>query len=747
MSLVKTIFFFVFVALSASMFAQDIPDINQIDDPQEQINLLIKKAKPYSRSNPDSARYYYQIGLKIAQKKANPIQEARMLRIIAKSFYTQRQYDTCLILAQRAIDISEKENDYKGLISAYIRKGYVGYFSDDYVNASLNFQKTIDYAVLVKDTGRMVNGYILVGGCQYQIGKYPEALNAFQSALHLGELTKNLKIQAKALNNIGNIQDELKNYNLALSYLQQAVDIKNKLGDVKGATDTRENMATVYSKTKQYDRALEQYKSILRYKRENKEDAGVSITLMNIGYIYEKLGKLQSALEHYSESLKILYRIDDSKNLAVCLNNIGDIYYALGKYQQAIDSSKKSLEIGKKLNIKSSVKSTALSLTNSYVKRRDFKQAYYYHVLYSDMKDSLFNEESAKVLQEMETKYQTEKKQQEIEKQNLLIDKQQAQSRSQRIMLMAMLGGLILVILIAIQVFRGYKQKKKANALLSSKNAEIEEKNLFLNEANIEISQKKAEIEEKNLNIMDSIRYAKRIQQTILPRDVFIEKNLPQSFILYKPKDIVSGDFYWAERVANRIFIAAVDCTGHGVPGAFVSIVGYNSLNRTVMEFKLTKPGEILNKLNDLVVDTFVRHSDSDIKDGMDMSLLTIDQDTGAIEFAGAQNPLYIVNAEGLVEIKGNKQPIGSSLEAKYFDNHVVDAQKGDMLYLFSDGYIDQFGGPKGKKFMRKRFKEILQSIHQMDVQTQKLHLDNTIKDWMKDEDQLDDILVIGIRV
>jgi len=732
---------------SSLSYAQEQSEVEEPTSPKAKIDLLLKHAKSYVRSQPDSARFFYQDALKIAQENTIPKQEARVLRVIAKSYYLQKKYDTCLMINERALKISEREKDYKGLISAYLRKGYVAYYSEDFVVAALNFQKTIDYAALVHDTSRMENGYIIVGGCQYQIGNYPEALNSFQSALHLGELHHNLQIQAKALNNIGNIQDELKNYDLALNYLQKAVDIKDKLGDVKGAMDTRENMATVYSKTKQYDRALEQYENILKYKRENNEDAGVSITLMNIGYTYEKLGKLQNALDYYTQSLKILYRIDDSKNIAVCLNNIGDIYYALGKYRQAIDSSKKSLEIGKKLNIKSSVKNTALSLTNSFVKQKDYRQAYYYHVLYSEMKDSLFNEESAKVLQEMETKYQTEKKQQEIEKQSLVIDKQKAQSRSQRIMLMATLGGLILVVLIAVQVFRGYKQKKRANALLSAKNEEIEQKNLFLHEANTEITQQKAEIEEKNLNIMDSIRYAKRIQQTILPRDVFIEKYLPESFILYKPKDIVSGDFYWAEKVDSRIFIAAVDCTGHGVPGAFVSIVGYNSLNRTVMEFKLTKPGDILNKLNDLVVDTFVRHSDSDVKDGMDMSLLSMDKDTGMIEFAGAQNPLYIVNTDGLVEIKGNKQPIGSSLEAKVFDNHIVDAKKGDMLYLFSDGYIDQFGGPKGKKFMRKRFKEVLLTIHQMDVHTQKLHLDNTIKDWMKDEEQLDDILVIGIRV
>ncbi len=742
--------FFIIIATLfcvSSGFTQDLSELEKIDDPVEKIDWLLDTGKKYNKGKPDSAQFYGLKALEIAQESNLYEYEAKALRRIALIYFYQRMYDTCIVVCKEAIKISEKWEDNLGLRSGYSRIALSYYYLSDFPLSSENYQKTIEYAEILHDTSRMCIGYIMVGACQYQNGAYPEALESYQSALKIAETSHDLRVQAQALNNIANIQDELKNYSLALVYFQQAIDIKIQMGDEKGAEYTRENMATVYSKTGDYDHALEQYEDVLKYKESISDDAGISVTLMNIGFTYEKLEKFNSALEYYSKSLIILYRLEEYRNIAVCLNNIGDIYYAQGKFKQAIDSSQKSLAIGEKLHSKTNIKSSARSLTKSYVEQDNYKQAYNYHVLYSEMKDSLFNEESAKVLQEMETKYQTEKKQQEIESQNLTIEKKDAQAKTQRIINFALWGGILLVLLIAIQVFRGYKQKKKANTLLSSKNIEIEEKNAHLNDANIEISSKKAEIEEKNLNIMDSIRYAKRIQQTILPRDVFVEKHLPESFILYKPKDIVSGDFYWMEMVQNRVYISAVDCTGHGVPGAFVSIVGYNSLNRTLMEFKLEKPSDILIKLNDLVVDTFVRHSDSDVKDGMDMSLISLDIETNKIEFAGAQNPLYIVNDDGLEEIKGNKQPIGSSLEPKVFDNHEVKAKKDDMLYLFTDGYIDQFGGPKGKKFMRKRFKELLQSIHKMDVKTQKLHLDNTIKEWMVNEEQLDDILVIGIRV
>ena len=723
------ILFCLFLGLQ-TVNSQDLSEVDKINDPLKKLELIQDLAKKIVKKHPDSARnFYYSRSLKIAQENNFEIKKALALRSIVRTYYYQREFDTCMYLLDESINISKKLDDYDGLIKAYSFKASINYMLGNYYISIENNTNIFKYASITHDTSRLCRANTLSGTCYYQLGKYPKALEEYQSALNLAEKSKNFKVQSRALNNIASIQDELKNYDLALRYYQQAILIKKEMDDEKGIIDIEENMATVYSKIGEYKKALSLYDRVLVFRKMNHDKNGLPKTYMNIGYTYEKLVKLDRALDFYTKSLKLFYQQDDQINIAVCLNNIGDIYYAQGKYKQAIDSSEKSLAIGRRLKSKIRIRSSASSLTKSFAEEGNYKKAYNYHILFSQMKDSLFNEESAMLLQQMETKHQTEKKQQEIEKQDLIIEKQKAQSKGQRIMLFAMIGGFILVLFITFQVYRNYKQKKKANSLLAFKNVEIEE---------------------KNQNIMDSIKYAKRIQGTILPRDSYLKKHIPESFILYKPKDIVSGDFYWMDVLNDKIYISAIDCTGHGVPGAFVSIVGFNSLNRTIMEFHLTKPSDILGKLNELVVDTFVRRSESDVKDGMDMALLSIDTKTNEYEFSGAQNPLYIINTKGeLTEIKGNKYPIGSSIEPKTFDNHAIATTKGDMIYLFSDGYIDQFGGPKGKKFMRKRFKELLLSIYTMDVKTQKTHLDNTIKDWIAEsnEEQLDDILVIGIRV
>lgn len=252
------------------------------------------------------------------------------------------------------------------------------------------------------------------------------------------------------------------------------------------------------------------------------------------------------------------------------------------------------------------------------------------------------------------------------------------------------------------------------------------------------------EVEEKQKEITDSINYAKRIQEAILPSFDFIKTHLPNSFIYYQPKDIVAGDFYWAEKVGNDFFIAAADCTGHGVPGALVSVVCCNALNRTVNEFKLTDPGKILDKTRELVLESFSKNG-GDIKDGMDISLISINGNT--IKWTGANNPLWYYQNNELKEIKANKQPIGKTDHAEPFTTHTIELQKGDSLYLFTDGFADQFGGPKGKKFKYKQLEDLLVSSNDLSINEQHLTLKNTLNNWRGKLEQVDDVCVIGIRV
>ncbi len=272
-----------------------------------------------------------------------------------------------------------------------------------------------------------------------------------------------------------------------------------------------------------------------------------------------------------------------------------------------------------------------------------------------------------------------------------------------------------------------------------------------------EVVRQKEEIETQNQelevlykHVTDSIKYAKRIQEAILPPDSLVKKILPNSFVLYKPKDIVSGDFYWIDQKDGKTLFAAVDCTGHGVPGAFMSIVGYNILKYVVNNNNFTKPSSILDSLNEGVSETLHHgHEESNAKDGMDLSLCTIDFKTLELEYAGAYNPLYLIRNGELIQTKADKFPIGLFLgeEKKKFTNHTIQLQKGDSVYIFSDGYADQFGGPNGKKFMANHFRNLLLDIHKKPVEQQKIILDKTIEEWRGPLDQVDDILVIGLKI
>ena len=254
-------------------------------------------------------------------------------------------------------------------------------------------------------------------------------------------------------------------------------------------------------------------------------------------------------------------------------------------------------------------------------------------------------------------------------------------------------------------------------------------------------------IEEKNSEIIQSINYALRIQRAILPSEEVIVKNLPNSFILYKPKDIVAGDFYWLESSQDLVFIAACDCTGHGVPGAMVSVVCHNALNRAVKEFGKIYPSEILDKTGEIVVDYFA-NSNEDIKDGMDISLCSFDYKTKTLQWAGANNALWLLKDNELIEIKADKQPIGKTENIQPFTNHTFSLNEGDIVFLFTDGYADQFGGPNGqKKLTRKKFKELILSISNKSINEQKMFLDEFITNYRKDIEQVDDILVMAFKV
>lgn len=273
----------------------------------------------------------------------------------------------------------------------------------------------------------------------------------------------------------------------------------------------------------------------------------------------------------------------------------------------------------------------------------------------------------------------------------------------------------------------------------------------ILNEMEIALSRietQRADLENKNNSIMDSLIYAQRIQEALLPSEEYFRRHFKESFILYKPKDIISGDFYWIGEKENKIFIVAADCTGHGVPGALMSMIGHNLLDKIINVDNVHQPSKVLDIMSRGLEKTFSREKNvgSIIRDGMDIGLCVVDKPKRRVEFAGAFFPLYIVRDNRLLDIKGDKYPLGMTPPDTLYTNNEIDLFENDMMYLFSDGYVDQFGGVENKKFMYRRFRYLLMNIHQFPVEDQKLILEENIRTWMGNVPQIDDILVMGFK-
>ena len=402
-----------------------------------------------------------------------------------------------------------------------------------------------------------------------------------------------------------------------------------------------------------------------------------------------------------------------------------------GKNSEAKTLVLKGLKLGKELGYPHTIRTAAYILFAIYKAENNGMKALEMHELYIQMRDSLKNENSQQTIIKQQAKFEYESKKTiddaEHEKQ-LAIEKEE--KAKQRVIIYSVISGLVLLAIFLFFVFNRLQLTRR-------------QKNVIENQK-IEVEDSKQQLEQKNKEITDSIQYAKRIQSAILPSDKLVKEYLQDSFILYKPKDIVAGDFYWMESVGNKTLFAAADCTGHGVPGAMVSVVCNNGLNRSVREHGLTEPGKILDKTREIVVNEF-KKSAEDVRDGMDIALCSLEGNT--LQYAGAHNPLWIVRNGELLETKANKQPIGQFENPTPYTTHTIELQKGDSVYLFSDGYIDQFGGEKGKKFKSKPFKNLLISIADKNMQEQRNLIDKAFINWKGDIEQVDDVCVLGFKV
>jgi serine phosphatase RsbU (regulator of sigma subunit)/Tfp pilus assembly protein PilF len=564
-------------------------------------------------------------------------------------------------------------------------------------------------------------------------GDVSQALEYFFRSLKLYEKLKDKKGVAQAANNIGLVYHQQENIPMALRYYHKALKIREQIGNKKGIANSLNNLGFIYESQNNVDMALMYLNRSLDIYKELDIKRGIASSSNSIGVIQQRLGNVEKARELHEQALKIQEEIGDKDGIAHSLNNIAELALKQGDVKLSKEYSKRSLGIAKELGFPSPISNASKLLSDIAKKEGDYKLGWEHYEMFIRMRDSVRSQETEKAVVEQEMRYEYEKialkdsledaqlqavKDMKIKEQTAIIN----QDRTEKF---ALIGGLVLMLVLVVLSIKAYQQKKKDNLL---------------------INEQKLEVEEKNQEITDSITYAKRIQEAILPPRTELNKYLKNGFVLYKPKDIVAGDFYWMEVIDDLVLFAAADCTGHGVPGAMVSVVCNGALNRAVREFGLREPAQILNKVRELVIETFEKSKD-DVKDGMDIALCALDFKTRKMSYAGANNSLYIISDDKLKEIKADKQPIGIYVTSDPFTNNEIELQSGDSIYIFTDGFADQFGGPKGKKFKYEPFRQLLMRHKDKSMDTQNEILSKSFEDWKGDMEQVDDVCIIGVKV
>jgi serine phosphatase RsbU (regulator of sigma subunit)/Tfp pilus assembly protein PilF len=619
----------------------------------------------------------------------------------------------------------------------------------------------LEAAAIAKKKGRkkQLAGIIHNFGTFYYVhSNYPMALDCFLQGLKIREEFKDSASMAKSYNNIALVHYEQNNLVQALVYNQRSIAIKLRLKDKKGLASSYGNVGNIYYKQGRqrssdsiFDiclnfqlKALKLYQELcIEHPEKANYQAGLSGTYNNLGNIYFEKAFLSKAKDFYTialsnhiQAIEIQQRMGDTVGISHSAINMASIYEKQKKYDLAIAEYEKALKIVYALGLKEEMKTIYEGLSNVYEHKKDFSRSLSYYKKFTEIKDTILNSTTTEQIAEMQVKFETDKKEKEIE----LLNKEQkiknAELEQQKLQRRSLLGWSItafitvgLVVALLLLVLNKNRLKSRINVMLEAQNKLIS----F-----------------KNKEITDSIRYAQRIQEAVFPPDTQFNRLLSESFILYKPKDIVSGDFYWVEEWGTSVLLAVADCTGHGVPGAFMSIVGNNLLNQAVNVHGLHKPFLILNDLNKNI--SKILHQtieESKVKDGMDISLVNIDRKNMKLEFSGAYNDLWIIRDYKMTELKADKFPVGVFVgeELRSFSHHEFDLQKGDMLYLFTDGYADQFGGPNEKKFKYSRLRDLILANSGKPMNEQKKVLDETWLDWKGDLEQLDDICIIGVRI
>ncbi len=642
---------------------------------------------------------------------------------------TTRSFDAF----NKALKIFEEIGNKKEVAHSFHIMGFIYYDHGDiqrslvYYKKSLKIRQEINFK---EGIGESLNN---IGYIYQSLGDISEALDYYHKAIKIFEEISDKQNTAYLLNNIAFLYQGQGDTAKALSNYLKCLDVLEKINDQKAIAGTYNNMALIYQNQGDQNKAINYARKGLAIRLKLADKKGIPASLTAIGAIYEIIddknsGTYDSSLTYYSRALELRMTQNEKNGVARSYNNLGSVYFKRKEYSKALEYAESALLMSKELGFPGLISSAAKLLHKIYKQQNKPAKALEMHELFVHMRDSVNSEETRKSSTKKQFQYEYDRKvtadSVRISEEKKLVAVKLKQEKTQRY---ALYGGLLLVLIFAGFMFNRFKVTQKQK---------------------IVIEQQKNIVEEKQKEIVDSITYAKRLQEAILPAEIFWSQNFDNGFFYYQPKDIVAGDFYWLEKIGDTVMFAVADCTGHGVPGALVSVVCSNALNRTVLEFGISDPGKILDKTRELVISTFEK-SGEEVKDGMDISLCCLNTKTKELQWAGANNPIWYVSSDNTIihEIKGDKQPIGKYANEKPFSTHEIQLNKGDTIYLFTDGLADQFGGPKGKKFKYKMLKDILLANISKSMDDQKEVLEKAFNAWKGPLEQVDDVCVIGVRL
>jgi serine phosphatase RsbU (regulator of sigma subunit)/mannose/fructose/N-acetylgalactosamine-specific phosphotransferase system component IIB len=598
-----------------------------------------------------------------------------------------------------------------------------------------NRLKSFDYAKQALALAQKLNAKKQTGDCLNTLGDlywfsgdYTAASDHYYRALTIFESIKDEAGIADSYRNIGWIYQGQANYKQTLNYYNKSLAINKKLNAKRKMMANYDDLGIAHKLMGQYDSAIKYCNITIELGKEISQSKGLATGYGNLGSIYFEMGDYEKSIENYKKSNAIFIRDKDYFNLAEGYNGIGQNYLELKNADKTIENAQHAINVSIEHDYQLSIGTSYYLLAKAYSLKRDFSQAFTYLEKYSIITDSIYNEKNSRSINEMSAKYESDKKELMIgslEKDKALSNEKLEQEKKFKIYLIVF---CLMVAGFAFFLFRSNVEKKKTNN---------------------ELSHAYKEIETKNKEIQDSINYAKRIQEAMLPEVSLLQKYFPEGFGLYMPKDVVSGDFYWFNELNENLYFAVADCTGHGVPGAFMSMISIDKLNQSLIDKKIDLPSKILSNVNNSIKNALKQNNvQAGSKDGMDIALCSYDKRTMTLNYAGANRPVWIIRNNDLIEQKPDKLSIAGYTEYdQQYTNRTIQLEKGDSVYVFTDGIVDQFGGPDGKKFMSKRLKELLIEINTKPMSEQELVLKGAIENWQGKLEQIDDILVLGMKI